>query len=105
MVCPGQPFDPESCDTRSIVLIIDIVYVDKLTVLIVAVFPAALRRALDTLLISLIELFSPLGLVIVWNPGKTGVMLVIPRQWVRGVSPLFTLTSTGAMFCRVTFPT
>ena len=31
--CPSQPFDPESCDTGSVVPIIDIVYVDDLTVL------------------------------------------------------------------------
>ena len=75
VVCHSQPFDPESCDTGSVVPIIDIVHVDDLTVLIVAASPSALRRALNTLLISLIELFSQLGLVINWNPGKTEVML------------------------------
>ena len=40
MVCPSQPFDLECCDTG-----IDIVYVDDLTVLIVAASPAAPRRA------------------------------------------------------------
>ena len=74
VVCVIQPFDPECCDTGSVVPITDIVYVDDLTVLIVAASLAALRRALDTLLISLIELFTPLGLVINWNPGKTEVM-------------------------------
>ena len=42
--------------------------------LIVAASPASLRRALDTLLIFSIELFTPLGLVTDWNPGKTEVM-------------------------------
>ena len=75
VVCPSQPFDPESCDTGSVVPIIDIVCDDDLTMLIVAASPAALRRALDTLLIALIELFTPLGLVINWNDGNTEVML------------------------------
>ena len=54
--------------------IIDTVYVDDLTVLIVAASPASLPSALDTLLISLIELFTPLGLVVNWNPCKTEIM-------------------------------
>ena len=65
----------KSADTGSVVPIIDIVYVDDLTVLIAAASPAALRRALDALSISLIELFTTLGLVIRWNPSKTEIML------------------------------
>ena len=64
-------FDPEYGDIGSVMTIIDNVYVDDLTVLIVAASSASLRRALDTLLISFIELFTPIGLVINWNPGKT----------------------------------
>ena len=75
VVCSSQPFDPESCGTGSVVPIIDIVHVDDLTVPNVAASPAALRRALDTLMISSISLFTPLGVVINWNPGETGVML------------------------------
>ena len=55
--------------------IIHTVYVDDLTVLIVAASPASRRRALDTSLISRLELFTPLRLVVNWNPGKTEVML------------------------------
>ena len=75
VVCPNQPFDPENVDTGSVVLVIDIVYVDDLTVLSVAASPASLRRALDTLLISSIELFTPLDLAVNWNLDKTEVML------------------------------
>ena len=60
VVCPNQPFDPENGDIGSVVPIIDIVYVDDLTVLIVAASPVSLRRAVDNLLICLNELFTPL---------------------------------------------
>ena len=75
VVFPSQPVDPENVDTVSVVPIIDIVYVDDLTMLIVAASPASTQHALDTLLISLFQLFTPLGLVINWNPGKIEVML------------------------------
>ena len=48
VVCPSQSFDPESCDSGSAVPTIDKIYVDDLTVIIVAASPAALWRALDT---------------------------------------------------------
>ena len=75
VVCPNRPFDPDSADTGSAVPIIDIVYVDDLAVFTVAASPASLRRAPDALLMSLIDQFTPLGLVINWNPGKTEIML------------------------------
>ena len=63
------------------------------------------------MLISLIELFTPLVLVINWNPGKTEVMdeheklrsengFGVPIQGTD-----LRATSTWAVFCRVTFPT
>ena len=75
VVCPNRPSDPESADIGSAVPILDNVYVDDLTVLIVAASLASLRRALDTLLMSSIELVTSLGPVINWNPGKTVIML------------------------------
>ena len=120
--CPNRPFDP---DTGSAVTNIDIVDVGDVTVLIVAASPASLRRALDALLTSLIELFTLLSLVINWNPGKTKIMLMFRAtgsvakyerlQSDHGsefrskeqicVPTLFTLTTTWVESCRVTIPT
>ena len=76
VVCPNRPFDLESADIGSAIPIIDIVYVDDLTVLIVAASLASLWRALDALLMSLIELFSHLAFVINWNLGKTEIIML-----------------------------
>ena len=59
VVFPNQPFDSASSDVGSDVPIIDIVYIDDLTVLVFAASPASLLRALDNLLVSLIEVLTP----------------------------------------------